>query len=249
MKNLPGCTSQPSSESFRIHLSGSASLEIPEVTRWTNVAVWYWAISRVDALIPVPCVCLSHPPHLQLVTFTPVSDWRDIVGFENLNRPFGFGGYGIVWCAKSSQHRVLPLTPRGILVMVWFSFSRCRFPPLLLKQLLCCYWGTVILSNIFWPADKSPLCECVNDFCKYLCVCRWRKLPEQVAEKYVLRCSVWKSPTDKVQRWVVCSYLQLNKRCGSKCWMWFVALAWCCIGEKSSFITAWPDFFQCPRPV
>lgn len=60
---------QPSSESFRIHLSGSASLEIPEVTRWASVALRYQAISCVDALIPVPCHVFASSPHLQLVTF------------------------------------------------------------------------------------------------------------------------------------------------------------------------------------
>lgn len=70
-KNLPACTDSPVQSPLEYISWGSTSLEVPEVTWWASVAEWYWAISRVDALLPTPhCVFISSL-HLQLVTFVP----------------------------------------------------------------------------------------------------------------------------------------------------------------------------------
>lgn len=70
-KNLPACTDSPVQSPLEDISWGSTRLEVPEVTGWASVAVWYWALSRVDALLSAPhCVFISSP-HLQLVTFVP----------------------------------------------------------------------------------------------------------------------------------------------------------------------------------
>lgn len=58
-------------------------------------------------------------------------------------------------CAKSSQHRVLPLFPWGILVIMEFFLLEILIPTSVAKAVVTLLLrNTVISSSVFLPADR-----------------------------------------------------------------------------------------------
>lgn len=172
-----------SSEFFNMYPLGSAGLEMPEVTRWTRVAVC--------ALILVLGWGCLHPLSPSCSPSHHTSFWlrvRKYFGLGESEWSFWLWGCCTVWCAKSHQLSFAAF-------LLGNTWDRVTYPSQDVSSHLCCCCAVSekcchLEEHIFAWRLKSFLWVYVNDFCKYLCVCRWRRLPEQEAEEYVLRCCV-----------------------------------------------------------
>lgn len=159
-------------------------------------------------------VVVVSSPHLQLLTFTPyqfLTQRKEIFWTWRIWMVLLAWADCMVWCAKCSQLSFAA----SLLGNTW---DHVTYPSQDVSSHLCCCCAVTekcchLEEHIFASRLKSFLWVYVNDFSKYLCVCRWRGLPEQEAEEYVLRHCVWKISqglTRSGDKWPVHTYILIK---------------------------------------
>lgn len=167
MTNLPACT-HPAQSSLKCI---SQAVLVWKCQRWISVAVWcsHPGTSHCGFLHPLPASC--SPSH-------HTSFWlRKYFGLGESEWSFWLWGCCTVWCAKPHQLSFAAF-------LLGNTWDHVTYPSQDVSSHLCCCCAVTekcchLEEHIFACRLESFLWVCVNDFSKYLCVCRWRRLPEQ----------------------------------------------------------------------